>query len=439
MAQESHSETIHGLEAAFGLAREDRLIQFGNATLRIYDIMESGETEMRSLMAGESEIIASVPIREPIHTETRAFALSKDDFVPSVLQSASWSMGGRYRIIDQLSEPETVQAWIDKQMTPEAVVQAARDSVAEHEADSNAVIDCSNCDGEQTFHLECRSCEPGFMGRGMTFLDLETGETVSAAQESNEQCSTCDGTGYYDNLCPCCNGVGEIFKYPQIELVNEITGKSLVVSLNISELVARGDMNVYIDGFQEISEYGPERAERRLKLGLNQYLNDQAAKIEINRPNALMVNEHGTYESWLQDPWAIAHWLNKRTPTEEYMSGTYRDKKTPQEALRSFESMIAREFLVPADKQGVDRYSTHRMRPVRSRAETFNELRAQLGTRGYTLALGIGFIATEEYGPQLWAMTEDGQLVGELATDHSRDGVIETAIMRLNSMTNEEL
>jgi hypothetical protein len=383
-----------GLEQRLArIAYEGQMLQFAPTGFRLYQYMETGETVMRSIKAGESEHVFRVPVREPVlqkEAETIEGLFGEED------------ERVRYNPAAGEIEDEEYQIWKESLLKPEDLTAAADKELERREAEGDEeTIACGNCRGKMHFEINC-SCTHG----GTTFMDLtDESETVKLREEGepDPDCETCEGTGKYTNDCPCCQGSGLSTKYPQILLINEVTGEERLLKLDLAALVASGEIGMEVREHQSV--YTDFKAGNIiLDLKLSDYIDRHIAAMGIDKENAVVASEYGVSKIPSQKDLSRAH---------AWSSGRSRDEN----------GLLEPERWV--------------MRPIRSFNETLEDLKISLAERGYTLGFSHTFIATGETGPSFFILDEHGQALQQISNDYDVRESLENAWLAVQKLSSK--
>src|SRR5690348_2099948 len=120
--------------------REGQMLQFTEDGFRLFEYVETGETQLHSMDVGETEHIFRVAVKEPmLQAESADLA---DLFKPA--EPYRYNDG---RIADEIGTEE-FKAWLENLVGPEEVRAAAVKELERRETEGDdETIPCTNCKG----------------------------------------------------------------------------------------------------------------------------------------------------------------------------------------------------------------------------------------------------------------------------------------------------
>ena len=421
------------LSQALKLIDHDSILQFTGNEVRRYEIIETGETRLQEIKAGETEYVFRAPVREPLLRDTYYLNFSLNEAEETEDEA---TQSGPIVVSHELTSSEAL-AWKLDFHEPETVIAAARERL-ELGSPENDTVACGNCKGAQTFHLNC-SCLEG----GVSFIDMADGgdtESLRPKGEPDTNCTTCNGSGSYDNPCPVCAGGGTEPRNAFIKLINDKTGSSEEIQVDTVRLIASEELIIEKSGYEYVDVTGWERSEWRLKLKLGQWLTERFVDLGVDTEHALFVTPFGAREHWVNDPWAEAHYYSRRPSDTEAKIGDYnhhpdRESYTPDYILSAFEKAVSHHFrpLFGQDIAPGEPFP-YPLRPLPDAQQSFLELKGLLEANNLTLGYQLGFIATEEYGPSFLIMDRDGLSGSELASSYTVEAALDNALERAREL-----
>ncbi len=449
-------EKIKDLEKALhGIYGEDNeMVQFSGEKVVMLRFIETGETQLRTMKAGETEYAFNVPVRESL--PDKEFT-DINDFIASRAE-----LSEKYRYNDgakkEITSPEYLN-WKSTLITPDQLIVSAQEMVSEESSTEKRgeTLTCTNCSGKKTFHLDC-SCKEG----GTVFTDLTDNKTIYERKkgETNPGCPRCNGSGKYDNPCPSCQGSGYMTKYPSLRIINEATGQEDSVLLDVASLVANGELKIESAFYERSHASGDERADHKYVIRYKELLKDRMRSIGIDPENAMSVSDNGRVldthfalydefnfsgNSWSKTDGKINKKNAKRTAKDILQdeqksiahnmawSGIYSEdlKKSPEEIKKI--ALKRGRVINDENVTTEDVITIRQMRPVH---EAFNDLLASITAKGYTLGYTLSFIATGEAGPSFYILNKNGDVVTQLSNEYDIRSSLENAWGRFEKIKN---
>lgn len=425
------------LEKALWQVRKTQMLQFTGTSYRLYEYIETGETDMHSMQAGESEHVFRVPVKEPLLQKEVA---SLDElFVEK--EYKAYHDG---HIADSIDTQE-YKEWVESIVGPKDIQAAAVKELArrEYEGDSET-LPCTNCKGNMSVEYPC-SCTFG----GMNFMDItdDSDDSSVSLREygvADPNCGSCGGTGRASNVCPTCEGRGEIAKYPRLVLHNDITDERRVLKLDLATLVAAGDVSVEWAGQEKIYPNDYQVGEKVIHVNLSAHIENQLAEMGIDSNNSAIFHEYGMR---LLEPkrldintgrsWWRKHQGKIETGTND---GKRSRKKTKSAAdgsslLSDLQLGLASRQAWPhgkiKDDTGMVIADEWNIRPLRPIEDTLEDIVTFLSSRNYTLGYTLSFIATEEVGPSFYVLDSNGNALNQLSCSYTVRESLENAWLAL--------
>lgn len=407
-----------GLEQALWHIHEGQMLQFTTNGFRLFEYIETGETQVRSIKAGESEYVFRVPVKEPV--------LQKDVSILTELFDRS-DEGYHYddgHIADEIDTDE-FKSWIEGLVSPEDVKAAAGKELKKREVEGDEeTIPCTNCSGKAHFEVDC-SCTHG----GTTFVDMtdESEESTVKLREEGEadpDCETCEGTGKRQSDCPYCEGCGKAAKYPHIILKNEVTGEERVLKLDLAMLIVNGEVEVEWGGYEKLYPNDYQVGEMILRFNVSAYIDRNLSEMGIDKENAARAtgDSIGKIESAQANVTGRrAYWRKHEGVIKTgFNHGQY--NMTAADVLNDAQTNLSRAYAWPYGKiknnEGVVVADEWVMRPLRPIEEALEDIKTAMAEYGYTLGFTQCFISTGETGPSFFLLDNNGNALQQLSNEH---------------------
>ncbi|MBP7820998.1 hypothetical protein KA043_02750 [Candidatus Saccharibacteria bacterium] len=416
-----------GLEKALGHIREGQMLQFTSTGFRLFEYVETGETQISTIRVGESEYTFRVPVKEPL-LQKEVTSLT-ELFEPN---NESYDYDDSY-IADKIDTDE-FRDWVESLVTPDDVIEAAVKELARREAEGDeGTIPCTNCEGKAQFDIEC-SCTLG----GTTFIDMieKSEDSLVSLREDGEadpNCGTCEGSGKTQSDCPYCEGCAKAAKYPHIILKNEITGEERVLKLDLATLIVNGDVKVELDGYEKMYPDDDQISEKILQFNLGQYIDRSLVEMGIDRENSARI-QGDYFVKIVPDKANItgihAFWQKQEGKIE---TGFYTelDNMTATSVLENAQAKLSRAFAWPYGKikndEGVVFAEEWVLRPIRPIEDALEDIKTAIAEYGYFLGFTQSFIATGESGPSFFLLDDDGNAIKQLSNDYHVRESLESA------------
>lgn len=427
------------LEEALSQIYEGQMLQFNAASFRLFEFVETGESQIHSTRVGESEYDFRIPVTEPV--------LQKD--VSSLAElfdgndkNYDFNNGA---LANKIDTPE-FQSWLAFLATFENIEDSVIKELARREIEGNAeIIPCANCKGAASFEVDC-SCTYG----GINFIDTtdETDNLTTSLREEgqpNPDCNTCEGSGKTQNNCPYCEGCGKAAKYPYIILKNEITGEERILKLDLATLIASGEVGLGWRGQEKIYQNDYQVSEKVLQFNVSAYIDKNIAEMGVDKANAARfagnslsrieserANVTGQRASWRKQDGIV-----KAKPHDSQSDAITTNM------LHDAQLSLARAYAWPYGKikndEGVAIAEEWVLRPLRSLEETLEDLKTAVAHHGYTLGFTHSFIATGEVGPSFFLLERDGAPLQQLSNEYSIRESLENAWLAFQNLQTNPL
>ena len=387
MDRESHGELgpdIVQIERLLERVTEDELLEISSSDARLFRMVETGETELRTIATGETEYVFKVPVTEPLLQAE--YKVSFAGIAEKREDKGHWP--GEES--DELKEP-------------------ARKLLAERTYDEDETITCTNCRGACTFQVKCM-CTEG----GIVFRDMETGESDQLRErgQPDADCDSCNGTGERCSNCPMCRAQGFNYLYPRLTLVNEATGASKTVVLDAAQLLSTGELPVLSTPHALVIKITSLKLVVARELGLD--------------PDTVYgtADSYGLYE--IDDPRSEIYIYRKNV---EQMTAGETIKHIQQELARKY----SHDFSSEHDERGAVRGQIVRLKQGEPLRESFERLIALAESHGYKIGYRRGFLETGTTGPTIVLLDQNGQPVDELSSDYHLSVAVQDALVRLSA------
>jgi hypothetical protein len=423
------------LEEALYRIYEDQMLQFTDSGFRLYEYVETGETDIRAVKVGETEHVYRIPVKEPM--------LQKD--VPTLAELFDPNEEDeRYDDgHDDTIDTDEFRAWLESLLSPEEIQAAAiREFERRREEGDTETVPCGNCKGKMQFESTCW-CTFG----GTTFTDMtdeSDGSTtrLRAEGEADPDCETCEGSGKTINNCPCCEGSGKAAKYPYIILQNEVTGEERILKLDLATLIVNGEVEVEYKGYEIQYPNDYQVSQKSLCFNVSDYVDRHIAEMGIDKNNAAIVSGErvSMITSSRTSTSSGSAWWRKRDG--EVQTGAKGGEATlnADDALENAQKNISAAFAWPygkiKDEEGVSRGEHWVMRPLRPIEETLADIQTLVAESGYTLGFTHSFIATGEAGPSFYLLDHSGNALAQLSNEYSVRESLENALAAFRHMQN---
>ncbi len=371
------------IEQLLAKVTEDEILELSIDKARLFRLIETGETNMQSITAGETEFTFQVPVEEPLFQAEYAvsFASLKDE-----TDKGHW----RGKLTKELQK-------------------AAKKEIEERDYDEGEKITCLNCRGACSFNVTCM-CTEG----GLVYNDYKTGESDSLREkgEPDKECGSCHGSGRYDASCPICKGHGSSYLYPELTLINETTGVSKTVVLNATRLIAEGILPVLGTNNAYVIKL------TSLQLAIAEELGMDRKRVKGTADN------YGLYE--IDDP-----------RSDIYIYRAHIDPKdSGQDALKLIQEQIVRkythDFSAEYDENGVVRGKIIRLIQSKPLNESLRQLIQLAGVHGYRVGYCRRFLETGSTGPAIILLDQNGTPLEQLSSDYSLSVAVQEALMLLS-------
>ena len=406
------------LEQALWRIHEGQMLQFTPTGFRLFEYVETGETDVRSMRAGESEYVFRVPVREPVIQKDVS---SLDELFDANDEEYHYDDG---RIADEINTDE-FRAWLETLITPEDVKEAAANELERREVEGDEeTIPCGNCKGKARFESNC-SCTHG----GTTFVDM-TGETEHSTVKLREEgvpdpeCGTCEGSGKTQNDCPYCEGCGMAAKYPHIILKNEVTGEERVLMLDLATLIVNDEVAVEWGGQEKLYPEDYQVGEKIIRFNVSAWIDRNLAEMGIDKENAARITGESIGKIESERANVIGRRAYWRKHEGEIKTGFNhgQDNMTADDVLDAGQRSLAHTYAWPygriKDEDGVVVAEEWVMRPLRPIGDALEDIKTAMAEYRYTLGFTQSFIATGETGPSFFLLDKDGNALQQLSNDY---------------------
>lgn len=428
-----------GLEQALRRVHEGQRLQFTADGFRLFEYVETGETQVHSMRAGESEYVFRVPVKEPVLQ--RVVTSLNELFDPS-------DGGYRYddgHTADKISTVE-FRTWVDSLVSPEDVKEAAVKELERRGVEGDEeTIPCFNCDGKAHFEVDC-SCTFG----GTTFVDMTDEEEDSKVKlredgVADPDCGTCKGTGKSQSDCPYCEGCAKTAKYPRIILKNELTGEERVLKLDLATLIVNSEVGIERDGYERLYPNDYQVGEKTLWFNVSAYIDRTIADMGIDKENAARISGDsiGKIESERANvTGGRAYWRKREGQTQTGFNHG-QDSLTAADVLRDGQLELSHSYAWPYGKikndEGVVVAEEWIMRPLRPIEEALEDIKTAMAEYGYTLGFTQSFIATGETGPSFFLLDSEGNALQQLSNEYYIRESLENAWLHFQRIREELL
>lgn len=422
------------LAQALSRINQGQWVQFTANGYRLFEYIQTGGTDVRSLNIDQSKYVIRVPQSEPLiqrvgATLAELFGPNDDDY--------------RYNddhIADKIDSGE-FKSWVESLVSPEDVKKAAVRELEERRITGDEeTIPCTDCNGIAHFENSC-SCTHG----GTTFVDMteELEDSIVRLREDgvpDPECQTCDGTGKVQSDCPYCEGCGMTAKYPNIILINEETGEERALKFDLAALIVNGDVEVEWDGYERVYPDGFQFSQKIIRFNLSAWIDRNIAGMGIDKENAVIVR--GGYVSQIESDRANvtgsrAYWQkHEGETTMRFSNGQV--NMSAADVLNEGQNNLSHAYTwrhrMTNDDTGVTISDEWVMRPVRPIEDALEDLKTAIAEYGFTLGYTQSFIATGETGASFYLLDEHGGVIRQLSIDHTVRGSLENAWLAFQAM-----
>lgn len=423
------------LEDALHRIYEDQMLQFTENGFRLYEYIETGETDIRAVKVGESEHVYRIPIKEPMLQKdvSRLAELFDPDE-----EDGHYDDGHVNRI-----DTEEFRAWLESLLSPEEIQAAAIREFERRQTEGDTeTVPCGNCKGKMQFESTCW-CTHG----GTTFTDITNESDGSTTRlrpegEADPDCQTCEGSGKTTNNCPCCEGSGKAAKYPYIILQNEVTGEERILKLDLATLIVNGEVEVEYKGYEIQYPNDYQVSQKFLYFNVSDYIDRNIAGMGIDKANSALVSGEKIHmiESSRANTSSGSAWWRKRDGEVETGTKGNSENLSADEILEKAQMNISAAYAWPygkiKDDEGVVRADKWLIRPLQPIENTFEDLKAAIIEQGYTLGFNHSFIATGEVGPSFYLLDSNGNALAQLSNEYSIRDSLENAWATFQQMRN---
>ena len=415
------------LERCLAQVYEGQMLQFTADGFRLYEYVETGETEMQAVKIGPDEYYYRMPPKEPLLQKSGAKLSDLFDV------EADRRRHGREKDFATVIDDEEFKSWLGGLLAPEDIRRAA---MAAHASGGNeTTTSCSNCEGEVQ-NIDC-PCTEG----GVVFADLsgESENPVSRLREKgvpDPDCGACAGQGKFSSSCPVCSGRGKVAKYPRIILRNELTNEERVLNLDLTALVASKEMKVEWGGYEIRHADGRQLSQKIMRFKVLDYIASNIAAMGMDIESSAIVSQGGIRKARPEridiEAGALSYW--QKDEQGRIKSGLMRQQQeamSSSEVLEAAQKQLAKRFARPygkiRDEHGMVVAEKWVMRPLRPFEDALEDLKAAAVGGGYTLGFTHSFIATEEAGPSFFLLDSEGNPLTQLSSDYYLREALENA------------
>ncbi len=407
-----------GLEQALRQVHQDQMLQFTATGFRMFGYLETGQTELHSIRAGESEYVFRVPIKEPVIQKDAA---TLNELFSPINEDNRFYNGWIAEKIDT----DEFKSWAESLVSPEDIREAAVKELEKREVEGDEeTIPCGNCQGKAHFEINC-SCTHG----GTTFMDMTEEAEDSTIQLREDgvvdpDCETCEGSGKIQNDCPCCEGCGKAAKYPYIILKNEVTGEERVLKLDLAALIVDGKVEVNYGGYEMVYPNDYQVGEKIIRFNVSAWIDRNIAEMGIDKENAARTNGDSIYK--IESERAnvtgrTAHWRKHKGEIKTRFNHGQNDMNA-DDILSNGQLNLSRSYAWPygkiKDNNGVVVAEEWVMRPLRPIEDTLEDIKTTIAEYGYSLGFTQSFIATGETGPSFFLLDNDGNALQQLSNNY---------------------
>ncbi len=422
------------LEQALWRIHEDQMLQFTATGFRLFEYVETGETQVRSMKAGESEYVFRVPVKEPVIQKD--VATLAELFDPNE-EGYHYDDGHIADVIDA----DEFKTWVESLVSPEDVKEAAVKELEKREVEGDEeTVPCGNCKGKAHFENDC-SCTHG----GTTFVDMtEESEdsTVKLREDGvpDPDCGTCEGSGKTQNDCPYCEGCGMAAKYPHIILKNEVTGEERVLKLDLATLIVNGEVEVEWGGYEKLYPNDYQVGEKIIRFNVSAWIDRNIAEMGIDKENAARTSGDsiGKIESERANVAGRRAYWRKHEGEIKTGFNHGQDDMSADDVLSDGQRNLSHSYAWPygkiKDDNGVVVAEEWVIRPLRPIEDALEDIKTAMAEYGYSLGFTQSFIATGETGPSFFLLDKDGNAVQQLSNDYYIRESLENAWLTFQKM-----
>lgn len=401
-------------------------------TVRIQRFRETGKTILRTLYVGDSSHTFERPETEAYIAQTMTLEQRIAEYKKRKDRDTDEY---EYRsAVDKtlLAENASYHEWEAALPTKERLLQAAHDTLADHDSRETGQLVCSTCEGKGSYHQIC-ACT--ILISSITNID---GLTVSDRDEGTADplCRECYGAGTVTTDCGRCEGKGSFDLYPQIRIFEPTAGAWHTFRLDAAQLLLQ-----HPDRLRFSTEYWQSSLAGRTSIGANFTACFQLGEA-IGDTIGVVRKDDEVVRACFGEGYSLSREFDEffssgceRIYSEGWNSysgkvkSRLRSRNAPPDArdakalLLDYQETIASRFR--ADITNWDAPSYHvQYAPTAERR--FVDLRSALGAKGLSLAVSQEFIATGETGPSVMAAQGD-RMLAVLGQDYTLERAIEGA------------
>lgn len=446
MAYNEHMERIEGerserdvIYESLANVTEYEMLQIHPDGVKILVYLDTGDYEDKVVRYGDADVTVRSSKQVPAvlyeceslqelleYYESESYESDSDEG-ENENENENANDQSHYRI-----DSDEYREWANSLVTTEDLRHAALNrGMAPDRDPAHETMTCVACGGQQKITLECWCL---YQGQQLG----DTGEWQP--QPPDPDCNTCNGSGSAETECGRCDSIGVIAKYPFIELFDEETGDTKRITLDLVELLNRGDIGLteYVSDYKA-PDSGTEIGYHRIEFDLRTYISGEIAKFGFDPdtvgivtgdgvqaiPGTETINVDGGYGMW--------HKINgerKKRSFDDYES------LSADEILEKAQQSLAKQFANQVDRlknaSGLvagEEWILRKLPPFEQSFELFKQRLFQTAYKDghYTLGYTQFNPSGESSVPAIFILDQDGNKVFRLSGSENIHASLESA------------
>lgn len=411
---------------------EYEMLQIRPEGIRLMVYVDSGEYEDRIVRYGDADVTIRSPKQIPAVlyegqsiTDLIAYYDTEDD-------ESDAEDDELYEQPDYSIDSDEYREWVSSLVTREDLQLAVlnRAMASDREAD-HETLTCVACGGKQKIAQEC----------WCLYHEQRYGEDDEwKPQSANPSCGTCGGSGAVENACDRCDGIGVIAKHPFIQFFDEATGDTKRITLDLTQLVASGDVELVEHNTEYRSlETDSEFAYRRIAFDLQSYIQRKVTEFGFDPESVGIVTEEGLLglpgAERINVDGGHATWRKKNGQLKKKRFDDY-ESLTPDEIIESAQQALARQFAYRLDRLkndsglvGGEEWILRKFPPFEQSFELFKQKLFRTVYKGGYCTLGFTQFDPERGAPEpaFYVLDQDGNRLFRISGDENIHASLESA------------